>query len=460
MNNRYDLLVIGSGPAGHSAALRASSYGLKVAIIEKNPGMTGGICLNEGCIPVKSLLHAAGIYSYISENPGMFGVSCTSGVDIESFVKAGIKAKERLKKGLIFLFEKNRVDVFYGTAVLKSSSTVRITAPGGERKTLSGKNLIVATGSSPRSLPDLEYDGKFILNSSHVMNIDEIPEKILIIGAGAIGVEFCSFFNSIGAKVTLAEAAASILPFEDRELTKKMFSLLRKSGIEIVTRVSSLKAAMKDDMVEMEIFARGENKKMKFNKILVAVGRGPNTSGIGLEQAGVALDNKGFIRVDDRFMTSAPGIYAAGDVINTPMLAHAASAEGEHIVDTLIGNHSGIPDYNNIPSAVYSKVELASVGFTEEQCRKMDIDLIVAKQFFLSNGRAVAADESEGFIKIIVSKDDGLILGAHILGHKASELIHEFVIARKYGLKAKDIGGTVHAHPTFSETVMQVCRAV
>ena len=286
-----------------------------------------------------------------------------------------------------------------------------------------------------------------------------IPPRILIIGAGAIGVEFASFYSSLGAKVTLAEMEQSILPLEDNEITKGLRSVFRKKDIKVLTNSRISKAEVIGDQIQASIKSDGKEIIDEFDKVLIAIGRTPNSDDIGLNECGIKIDNKGFIEVDKNLMTNIPGIYAAGDVIKTPMLAHIASAEGEYVAAIVCEKESIPINYDNIPNAVYSEMEVASVGFTENFCKEQNLEYLSTKQFFLSNGRAVATDESEGFVKVIVSKEDRTILGAHILGYKATELIQEFVLARKFGLTCSDIADVIVAHPTFTETIKEACRA-
>ncbi len=460
MKRSYDLVVIGSGPAGHSAALKAAARGFKVALIEKNDEHIGGVCLNEGCIPVKSLLHSAGLYGAVKKTPGMFMPRVSLTPDIDFFTEAAVNAKERLKKGLKHVLAKNKIDLIYGKAFIEAGSLKKVKVFGPETLILKSENIIVATGSRPKSLPDLVPDGKVILNSSHAIKISDIPGNVLVVGAGAIGVEFASFLNSIGAEVTLAEIADSILPFEDREITGRLASLLRKTGIKVITGIGSFDIKVSGNAARVDMHKDKDTETFTFDKVLLAVGREPVTAEVGLEQANIVIDDKGFVSVNDELMTNIPGIFAAGDVIDSPMLAHTAAMEGEYIAHVLSGSKIPALDYTNVPNAVYSDIEVASVGYTEEQCKKKGMEYIQAKYFFMANGRAVACNESDGFVKVLVSKKDRSILGAHILGSKSAELIHEFVLARRNGLTVDAIANTVHAHPTFSETIMEACRSL
>ena len=461
MSAKYDLIIIGSGPAGHSAALKASLNGLRTLIIEKNTEMIGGVCLNEGCIPAKSLLHNANLCSFLRKNKDMFDGTESFKVNIEALIDRSLKARSKLKKGLNFLLKKHNIELIHGFAKIDKTSpnSVSVTDTDGHNLKFITRSILIASGSSPRALNSMTFDKEFIINSSDAIKMCVIPEEILIIGAGAIGVEFASYYNSLGSKVTLAEMEKSILPLEDSEITKGLSSVFRKRGIKVLINSSINKVEVTGGQIRALILSAGKEIIDEFDKVLIAVGRTPNSVDIGLNECGIKIDEKGYIEVDENLMTNIPGVYAAGDVINTPMLAHIASAEGEFVASILCDKKESPINYDNIPNAVYSEIEVASVGFTENHCKDQNLEYISTKQFFLSNGRAVATDESEGFVKVIVSKEDRTILGAHIIGYKATELIQEFVLARKFGLTCSDIATTIAAHPTFSETIKEACHA-
>lgn len=441
--NRYDLAIIGSGPAGHTAALKAARLGSKVALIEKDMSMLGGVCLNEGCIPAKSLLHSAKMLDMLNAESVLFGVERSAvKPDIAGFVAKSRRAAEGLGKGLQFILKKNEIDLINAEAFLKDRNTVALYMEGEEEE-LQADRVLVATGSRPKEIPSLAFDGDRVISSSEAIRLEEAPGNLLIVGAGAIGTEFASYFSSIGSRVTLIEMEPNILPFEDIELTRRLKAYFKQKGVEVRTSCSSSDVGLDS-----------------FDKVIVSIGRTPSVRGLGLEELGVVINEKGFIEVDDRLRTSVDNIHAAGDVVPTPMLAHSASAEGELAAEIASGKDSDPIDYECVPNVVYTHIELASVGLTEDEARASNTEYSAGKSFYKANGRAVVHDESEGFIKVLADKRTRRIIGAHILGHHASELIHEFVVAKKNGLTVEDIADTVHAHPTFSEAAMEVCKTI
>lgn len=456
MANKYDYFVIGSGPAGHVSAIKAAQLGLKVGVAEKGENMFGGVCLNEGCIPAKSLYNSAKIYDIVKNASSTIGCEVDPGkANMTHLVERSRRAATQLKEGLEFLFKKNGIKHVRGKAEFLNAKSVKV----GDLVIESDKFLI-ATGSSPCELADVPVDGKNVLSSSHAIKLEKVPAKVLIIGAGAIGSEFASFFNIVGSSVTLLEAQDRILPTEDKEISKRMQTIFKKSGIEVMT--SSIAKEVKPDGSKVKVLIESKTGKEEkvFDKVIVSVGRRPNTSGLGLEKAGVQLDDKGFVIVDKEMRTSVQNIFAAGDVLETPMLAHVASSEGEVAAEVAAGKDAEPIDLGAVPNAVYTHVPAASVGMTEEKAKEAGIDYSVGKQFFKANGKAVATGETEGFIKVIADNATHKVLGAHIIGHEATELIHEFVLAKKAGILVDDIEKMVHAHPTFSETAMDACRSV
>ncbi len=443
MEKRYDYLVIGSGPAGHVSAIRAAQLGLRTAIVEKDLGMFGGVCLNEGCIPAKSLYHSAEVYDTVKRGSKLCGLDVECGpLNMAKIVEKSREAAEQLSKGLSFILKKNDIDLIKGMARFLNGTTVLV-SNGKEDFKIEADKFLVSTGSVPCSLPDLEVDGKRVMTSSHAIRLEKVPGKLLVVGGGAIGTEFASFFNIMGSEVTVIEALDSLLPSEDKEVSRRLQSIFKQRGIKV--RVSS---SAKDMPVD------------EYDAILVSVGRMPATSDLGLDKAGVKTDDEGFIQVDPRMRTSAGNIYAAGDVVRTPMLAHVGYAEGEVAAEAAAGSDPEPVDYECVPNAVYTEVGIASVGLTEEKAKEGNINYKTGKSFFKANGKAVVSSRTEGFIKVIVDTDSHKLLGAHIIGREAYELIHEFVVAKKAGLKVEDIGKAVHAHPTFSEAAVDACKAV
>ncbi len=461
MHKKYDYLVIGSGPAGHMSALRAVQLGLKTAVVELSQEMFGGACLNEGCIPAKSLYHSAKIVKLVRQNAGLCGLGGKDiSADLASIVAKSREAVQQLSSGLSFLFRKHGIEIITGKAEFSDAETVVVKDGKNGAVEIKADKVLVAAGSSPRSLPGLPFDGKYIINSSHAVRLAKLPRKILIVGGGVIGMEFASFFNLLGSETTIVEAEGSILPNEDGDVVKYMESLFRKKGIDIHTSSKVKEAVVEKGAVKVALESERGAKEERYELVLVSAGRVPSSSGMGLDKAGVKTDDCGFIIVNGAMATNVKSIFAAGDIVGSPMVAHIAAAEGEIAAESAAGKKIKPIDPRCVPNAVYTDIEAASVGFTEEEAKKKGINTVTAKHFFKANGRAVANFETEGFIKIIVNKDTRKFEGVHIVGEGASELIHEFVVAKKNGLTADAISNSIHAHPTFSETAVGVARAV
>lgn len=461
MNRVYDYLIIGSGPAGHVSAIRAAQLGLKTAVIEKDENMFGGVCLNEGCIPAKSLYRSAKIYDTIKRSKELCGLEATLGpIDLGVIVAKSRAHAQTLKKGLSFLFGKNGIELIKGTASFVDKNTVRVLSTDGKIEEIKAGKILIAAGSTPRCLPGAPFDGNVILDSSHGIRISQVPGKMLIIGAGAIGTEFASYYGILGADVTLVEMEDAILPLEDREIAKRLEAILTRKGVKVITSAKVKKISVASSSAQVIIAAPEGDVAAVFDKVIVSVGRVPATASLALEKAGISVDDRGFIPVDGMMRTSAGNIYAAGDVVRTPMLAHVASAEGEVAAEDAAGHGPKPIEYDSVPSAMYGEVQTSGVGLTEEKVKAAGIDHSTGKQFFKANGRAVVNGQAEGFIKVIADANTRELLGAHIIGYEAAELIHEFVVAKKSGLTVDDIAQTVHAHPTFSETAVDACRAV
>ncbi|MDD3089198.1 MAG: dihydrolipoyl dehydrogenase [Candidatus Omnitrophica bacterium] len=459
MDRRYDLVVIGSGPAGHTAAVRAAQLGLKTAVVERNMEMLGGVCLNEGCIPAKSLYRSAKIFDLMRANGGLFmPQACFGSPNLPDMVRTSRTHAANLKKGLEFLFRKNGIDIIEGSAAFLDPTTVNITSSFGEKDLKAGK-ILVAAGSYPKPLPGTPFDGRIILDSSGAIRLEKVPEDLLIVGGGAIGTEFASFFAILGARVTLVEAEETLLPAEDREIGRRLGAILSKRGVNVVLSAGSIAIKIKNGRAEVDISSPSGGVTGVFDKVIVSIGRIPSTAALGLENAGIEADDRAFIPVDEE-MRARGGIYAAGDVVRSPLLAHMASAEGEVAAISAAGEKPAVIDYTSIPSAMYGEVQTSSVGITEEEAVTKGIDHRIGKQFFKANGRAAVNLQTEGFVKVIADASTRKILGAHIIGYEAAELIHEFALAKRAGLTIDDIVNTVHAHPTFSETAVDACRAV
>ena len=455
----FDLIVIGAGPGGYVAAIRAAQLGMKVACIEKEPSL-GGTCLNIGCIPSKALLNSSEKYVEISNHAAEHGIK-TSKIDLDLNVLMDRKTKivKKLTTGIGFLFKKIKITHIPGMASFVDKNTISITS-GKNEITASAKNFIIATGSSSIEIPNIPVDEKQIVSSTGALSLSKIPKSLLVIGGGYIGLEMGSVWSRLGSKVTVVEALDRIVPTMDGEIAKEFMKMLTKQGLEfkLSHKVSSAKSGKSGVDVEMET---SDKKKIKENYeiVLMSVGRKPNTEGLGLEKIGIKLTAKKSIEIKDNFKTSVEGIYAIGDVAPGPMLAHKAEEEGVACVEFINGQKPHI-NYDAIPAIVYTNPEIASVGKTEEQLKQEKKDFKVGKFPFMANGRALTTSASEGFVKILVDKQTDEILGAHIIGHDAGQLIAEIVTTIEFGGSAEDIARVCHAHPTTSEAVKEAALSV
>ena len=455
----FDLIVIGAGPGGYVAAIRAAQLGMKVACIEKEPSL-GGTCLNIGCIPSKALLNSSEKFVEISNHAAEHGIK-TSKIDLDLNVLMDRKTKivKKLTTGIGFLFKKNKITHIPGMASFVDKNTISITN-GKNEITASAKNFIIATGSSSIEIPNIPVDEKQIVSSTGALSLSKIPKSLLVIGGGYIGLEMGSVWSRLGSKVTVVEALDRIVPTMDGEIAKEFMKMLTKQGLEfkLLHKVSSAKSSKSGVNVEMET---SDKKKIKENYeiVLMSVGRKPNTEGLGLEKIGIKLTAKKSIEIKDNFQTSVEGIYAIGDVAPGPMLAHKAEEEGVACVEFINGQKPHI-NYDAIPAIVYTNPEIASVGKTEEQLKQEKKDFKVGKFPFMANGRALTTSASEGFVKILVDKQTDEILGAHIIGHDAGQLIAEIVTTIEFGGSAEDIARVCHAHPTTSEAVKEAALSV
>ena len=455
----FDLIVIGAGPGGYVAAIRAAQLGMKVACIEKEPSL-GGTCLNIGCIPSKALLNSSEKFVEISNHAAEHGIK-TSKIDLDLNVLMDRKTKivKKLTTGIGFLFKKNKITHIPGMASFVDKNTISITN-GKNEITASAKNFIIATGSSSIEIPNIPVDEKQIVSSTGALSLSKIPKSLLVIGGGYIGLEMGSVWSRLGSKVTVVEALDRIVPTMDGEIAKEFMKMLTKQGLEfkLSHKVSSAKSGKSGVDVEMET---SDKKKIKENYeiVLMSVGRKPNTEGLGLEKIGIKLTEKKSIEIKDYFQTSVEGIYAIGDVAPGPMLAHKAEEEGVACVEFINGQKPHI-NYDAIPAIVYTNPEIASVGKTEEQLKQEKKDFKVGKFPFMANGRALTTSAWEGFVKILVDKKTDEILGAHIIGHDAGQLIAEIVTTIEFGGSAEDIARVCHAHPTTSEAVKEAALSV
>lgn len=451
----YDVAVIGAGPGGYVAAIRASQLGLKTCVIEKEK--VGGVCLNWGCIPSKNLLHQAGLFASAKELAAM-GVSVnTAGLDYAKVNKISRQATQRLVKGIEFLLKKNKVDLVQGTATLTGPD--RVTLSDGTE--IFSKHIIIATGSRPFTLPGFEFDEDRVLSSTGILSMTELPKSIVILGAGAIGCEFAFVMNTFGVKVTLVEMVDHILPFEDEETVAVLAQVFKKSGIDLMTGTKAVSLTKTQSSVLIDLEKKGgERVTVEAEKALCVFGRTPNTEHIGLESLGITTE-KGYIPVGDYGQTSVKGVYAIGDVVKTPLLAHVASKEGEIAAEHIAGHETarGI-DIEEVPSAIYCEPQIASFGLREAQAVQNNIAYQKAIFPYRGIGKAVAIGKPDGMIKLLFEPETKRILGAHIVGHDATELIHEVLLAKSADLSPEKVAGLIHAHPTISELVMEGMRSV
>ncbi|GAB1443874.1 dihydrolipoyl dehydrogenase [Ignavibacteriales bacterium] len=453
--SKYDLAILGGGPGGYVAAIRAGQLGLKTVVIDKDN--LGGICLNWGCIPTKSLLKNAEIYDTLSNHSGDFGISFKElSIDFSKVIKRSRDISEKISKNVEMLVKKNKVDRIRGFGKLSSKNTIDILDNDGKKtSTIEADKIIIATGARPRNVPSIPVDRKDIITSSEAMNLPEMPSSLIVVGAGAIGIEFAYFYSVLGTKVTIIEMLDRILPVEDREVSETLAKSFKKRGVEIHTGAVVESAKPGKDGVAVTITKDGKKIEMKADKVLSAIGVTGNIEGIGLEELGIEIF-KNHIKVDKKdYSTNVPGIYAIGDVIGPPWLAHVASAEGLHCVETIKGLHSTPVDYGNIPGCTYCQPQVASIGLTEEQAKEKGYKLKIGKFPFMASGKAFAIGERDGFVKLIFDEEYGELLGAHIVGSEATEMIAELAIARTLEATYETIIKTVHAHPTLSESVME-----
>ncbi|UCH72819.1 MAG: dihydrolipoyl dehydrogenase [Rhodospirillales bacterium] len=458
----YDLIVIGAGPGGYVAAIRAAQLGLKVACVEKR-GALGGTCLNVGCIPSKALLSSSEKYEEAQHGLAAHGVEIGS---VKLNLKAMMARKDKvvgdLTKGVAFLFKKNKIDHVRGAASLAGPGTVAVTpADGGKATTLSAKHILIATGSEVMPLPGVEIDEKRIVSSTGALALAKVPKHLVVVGGGYIGLELGSVWRRLGAEVTVVEFLDRVLPGMDGEVSKTFGRILKKQGLtlRLGAKVTAAKVGKGGVKLDIEPAAGGTAETIECDAVLVSIGRRPNTEGLGLEAAGVATDARGFIEVDERFRTSAEGIYAIGDCVPGPMLAHKAEDEGIACVEMIAGQKAHV-NYEAIPGIVYTWPEVASVGATEEQLKEAGAEYRAGSFPFTANSRARTTMETDGFVKILADARTDRVLGAHIIGPDAGTMIHEIVAVMEFGGAAEDIARSSHGHPTLSEAVKEAALAV
>jgi dihydrolipoamide dehydrogenase len=456
MANQFDLIVIGGGPGGYVAAIRASQLGLKTAVVEREN--LGGICLNWGCIPTKALLKSAEVFEYLN-HASDYGFSVQNiGVDFPGVINRSRSVADGMSKGVQFLFRKNKIEHIKGTAKLTPDKKVEVTDPTGAKSYYSAPHVIIATGARARQLPGMECDDRLIIEYRRALTLPQQPKSMLVMGSGAIGSEFAYFYNALGTKVTLVEYLDRILPLEDAEVSKTMQKLFQNKGIDVRPSSKVVNVKKNANSITATIESGGKTTELEADILLSAVGVVANIENIGLESLGIQVEN-GKIKTDDYYRTNVPGFYAIGDCTKGPALAHVASAEGIICVEKIAGHHPQPMDYNNIPNCTYCQPEVASVGYTEEQAKAQGYEVSIGKFPFSASGKASAAGKKDGFIKLVIDKKYGEVLGAHMVGAGVTDMIAEIVVARKLETTVREIIHSVHPHPTMSEAVMEAAAA-
>jgi dihydrolipoamide dehydrogenase len=457
----YDLVVIGTGPGGYVCAIRAAQLGMKVAVVEKNATL-GGTCLNVGCMPSKALLYASEMFEEAGHSFAKMGVSVAAPkLDLPSMMNFKQQGIDGNVKGVEFLMKKNKIDVISGKGKILGTGKVEVTGGDGKTQIVETKNIVIATGSDIARLKGIEIDEKRIVSSTGALALDKVPGKLLIVGAGVIGLELGSVWHRLGAQVTVVEFLDRILPGMDGEVAKQFQRILEKQGFafKLGAKVTGIDTAGKTLVAQVEPAAGGKPETLEADVVLVSIGRIPYTEGLGLKEAGVALDNRGRVQIDAHFATSVRGVYAIGDVVAGPMLAHKAEDEGVAAAEILAGQ-AGHVNYDVIPGVVYTTPEVSSVGKTEEELKQAGIAYTVGKFPFTANGRSKVNQTTEGFVKVLADAKTDRVLGVHIVGREAGEMIHEAAVLMEFGGSAEDLARTCHAHPTRSEAIKEAALAV
>lgn len=454
---KYDVIVIGSGPGGYVAAIRASQLGKRVAVVERTE--LGGICLNWGCIPTKALLKSASVYEYM-KHANDYGIKIEGEVkpDFEAIVQRSRTVAQTMNAGIQYLFKKNNVDVVVGTGKLTADRKVEVTNNDGEKVIYEADSIILATGARSKVLPNLPQDGKKIIGYREALTLDYLPSSMVVVGSGAIGSEFANFYNTMGTKVTLVEFLPFIVPVEDEDVSRQLERSFKKSGMKVMTSSSVKSIDTTGELCKVTIETKRGEEIVEAQVVLSAVGVETNLQNLGLEEIGVKTE-RGKIEVNEWYETNIKGVYAIGDIVHGPALAHVASAEAIVCVEKICGHSPKAVNYDNIPGCTYTKPEIASVGLTERRAKEAGFEVKVGKFPFTASGKATSAGARDGFIKVVVDAQNHDILGAHFVGENVTEMIEEVVLARQMGIKGKDIISTVHPHPTMSEGVMEAFAA-
>ncbi|HEY62663.1 MAG TPA: dihydrolipoyl dehydrogenase [Anaerolineae bacterium] len=456
--SKYNVAIIGAGPAGYVSAIRAAQLGLKTAIIDKQ--WLGGVCLNVGCIPSKALLRNAEIAHILRKRGKDFGFSFENlKLDYSQAVKRSRQASDRLTRGVGFLMKKNNIDVFMGTAEIASKNTIQISKQSGELTTLETDNIVIATGASTIIPKTWHVDGEYIITYLEAILQEKLPKSVVIIGSGAIGVEFATVWNSYGSEVTIVEMLPHIVPLEDEEISIELEKSFKRRKINVLTAHKVEKVIRTENGVEVSVSSAEGVKQLKAEQALIAIGFKPNTAGIGLENLGVKLTNRGAIQINDRMETNIPNIFAIGDVTAKLMLAHVGSAQGIICAENIAGADTVTLDYTMIPRATYCAPQIASFGLTEKAALEQGFEIQIGRFPFLANGKALGLGDYSGWVKIIINKKYGEILGAHLIGPEVTELLPELTIAQMTELTISEIARNVHAHPTLSEAIMEAAHA-
>jgi dihydrolipoamide dehydrogenase len=454
----YDIIVLGTGPGGYVAAIRAAQLGMKVAVVEKES--LGGVCLNWGCIPTKALLKSAQVFEYISHAKD-YGIEVSDAkASFSDVVQRSRGVADGMSKGVQFLMKKNKIDVLEGYGKILPGKKIEVEDKDGNKKEYTAKNIVIATGGRSREIKGLEQDGKKVIGYREAMTLPEQPKKMVIVGSGAIGSEFAYFYNSLGTEVTIVEYMDALVPREDKDVSKELTKIFKKKGVNVIANSSVEFVDTSGTGCKVTVKNNKDNSEstLECDVVLSAVGVAPNVEKIGLEEVGIELE-KGLIKVDEYYRTNVEGYFAIGDVIPGPALAHVASAEGILCVEKIAGQHVEPIDYNNIPSCTYCIPEIASVGYTEEQAKEAGYELKIGKFPFSASGKASAAGAKEGFVKVIFDAKYGEFLGAHMIGYNVTELIAEVVVARKLETTGHEIIKSIHPHPTISEAIMEAATA-